>query len=267
LPDLHRLTRDPHWGPLIERIPGLNLVYIILNEELPPLNDVRVRWALNYAVDRPRRLFAAARLFIPAGGLLPPVMPGYDPSIKGYAFDPDKARRLLAETGLPLPIHMSLWYPNDQITGMVVEGIQADLRQVGVEIELKPLTGSALTELVRTQGRAHIQMSCFMWNAMPDPSDIVEKHFDSRPGVSTMTSAWPIYSNQVVNQLITEAAPVTDLPKRFGLYREAERIIVADAPWLFLGYRNLFVLRQSWLKGPILEPTGFYRLDRTWIDR
>ena len=268
LSDLRRLERNSHWGPLIETMPGLNLIYISLNVDLPPLNDVRVRQALNYAVNKPRRLFTAARQFVPACGLFPPVMPGYDPSLKGYAFDPSKARRLLAETGLALPLRMTLWYPNEQlINRMIAEGIQADLRDVGIEIELRPVTGAALNALASTQGRAHIQMSCWMWNPLPDPSDIIATHFDSRAEARNMTSGWPIYSNQSVNQLIAEAAPINDIPRRFGLYQKAERIIVAEAPWLFLGHRNLFVLRQPWLKGPILEPTGFYRLDRTWIER
>lgn len=74
------------------------------------------------------------------------------------------------------------------------------------------------------------------------------------------------YNNPEVNRLLALASETVPHPERFRLYREAERLVVADAPWLFLGYRNLFLLRQPWIRGPVLEPFGCYRLDRAWME-
>jgi len=261
--DLRRLSHDPKWGPLIEVMPGINTAFIELNTELPPLNDRRVRQALNYAVDKPRRLMASSRQFIPAGGPVPPSMPGHDSSLRGYPFDPAKARELLAETGLSLPLRMTLWLPNDQISRLIGEGIQADLHEVGVAIELKVVSNAEMM-VDRAWHRAHRHMAFFTWNPTPDPRDIIGTMFDGRNLDDPQAFNGSFYNNPQVNRLIEQAGTTVDPPQRLGLLRQAERIILEDSPWIFLGYKNLFLLRQPWVKGPILEPFGFYRLDRAW---
>lgn len=57
------------------------------------------------------------------------------------------------------------------------------------------------------------------------------------------------------------------LSKRYVLYQQAEELIVRDAPWVFLGHRNFFALRQPWLKGPIMDALSGYRFDRLWIEQ
>jgi peptide/nickel transport system substrate-binding protein len=244
---------------------SFNTTFISINTELPPLNQVKVRQALNYAVDKPRRMFAASRQFTPARGALPPTMPGYDPTLEGYPFDPEKARRLLAETGLPLPLQMTVWHSHDQLSRMVTEGIQADLNDVGIKVELKSVAAPELIEVAQTRGRA--QLCLISYPSFPDPRDIIGVMLDGRTLTNAGSFNLAFYNNPEVNRLIDEAATCASRSQRYRLFQQAERIIVGDAPWIFLGHRNLFALRQPWLKGPILEPCGFYRIDRAWIAR
>jgi peptide/nickel transport system substrate-binding protein len=72
------------------------------------------------------------------------------------------------------------------------------------------------------------------------------------------------YKNPEMNHLVDLAAASPSNPQRYGYFRQAERIILEDAPCVFLGSANSFALRQPWLKGRILEPFGVYRLDRAW---
>ena len=263
LSDLRRLRNDPRWGPLIEVRLGVNTHFIELNTELAPLDNVKVRQAMNHAVNKPRCMFAATQQFVPAGGALPPSMPGHDPSMRGYPYDPERARQLLAEAGLALPLRMTLWHPNDQMARLSAEAIQADLRDVGVEIELKGVFNAQLGG-VRSERRKTRHLTLTSWNPSPDPRDIIGQHFDGRSMDEESSMNGSFYNNPELNRLIDAASVSAEPQTRFRLFQQAERLVVADAPWIFLGYRNLFLLRQPWLKGPILEPFGYYRLDRAW---
>ncbi|HXI50341.1 MAG TPA: hypothetical protein VNH84_02520, partial [Candidatus Saccharimonadales bacterium] len=89
---------------------------------------------------------------------------------------------------------------------------------------------------------------------------------DGRTLSNSPTLNYAFYRNAEVDRLLDLAAPEVDLPRRFGLYRRAEQLIIEDAPWVFLGHQNLYALRQPWLKGSLIEPLWWYRFDRVWIE-
>ena len=111
-----RLERDPRWGPLIERIPGFNITFVSMNVEMPPVDNVKVRQALNHAIDRPRRMLTANRLFVAARGIIPPWGPGHNPALAGYGHDPEKGCRLLAESGSHFPCGWNCGTPTTRST-------------------------------------------------------------------------------------------------------------------------------------------------------
>jgi ABC-type transport system substrate-binding protein len=262
--DQARIMRDPRWEHCVERIPLFASGFVNLNTEMPPLDDRRVRQAINYAVDKTRRV--ASGRFTPAKGLIPPVMPAYNMNLAGYPFDPPKARRLLAESGIPLPIHLTLWYETDQDSIMSAQEIQADLREVGIELELKQATVGELYNAAAIRG--NVQMCLGGWfTGMPDPKDMLGTQFDGRALTNAPTFNVSFYNNPEVNRLLDEASRTVEPAHRIALYREIEEIIVGDAACLFLKHPNVCALRQPWLKGPLLEPLWPIRLDRVWIER
>jgi len=193
-------------------------------------------------------------------------MPGYNPGLRGYEFNPAKARQLLRESGLTLPLRMQLWHGTGESTRSQAQGFQWDLHQVGIELELKAVAGGELQ--VAIQRRGQVPMAFWGWNvAIPDPVDMLGTQFDGRTLTNTSTMNFAFYNNSEVNQLLDLAAPEGDSSKRFALYQKAEELIVRDAPWVFLGHQNLYALRQPWLKGPLMEPLWAYLFDRVWIER
>ena len=263
-PDQARILRDPRWQHCIERAPLFAALFANLNTQMPPLDDLRVRQAINYAVDKTRR--AASGRFTPAKGLIPPLMPAYNTNLAGYPFDPPKARRLLEETGLPLPLHLTMWYATDQDSIMQALEIQANLHEVGIELSLQQASFSELNDAAQIPGK--VQMSLAGWfTGMPDPKDILASQFDGRTITSTATYNTSFYNNPEVNRLLDEASPTVEPGRRIELYRKIEETIVGDAPCLFLRHPNLCELRQPWLKGPLLEPLWPIRLDRVWIEQ
>jgi len=118
------------------------------------------------------------------------------------------------------------------------------------------------------QTRRRVPMAFWGWNlTIPDPVEMLGAQFDGRTlTLGAANNNLAFFNNPEVNRLLDLAAPETDLPKRYALYQQAEELIVRDAPWVFLGHRNLVVLHQPWLKGPLVEPLWWVRYDRVWIE-
>ena len=264
MPSFRRLAHDSRWQRLIERAPLPGTFGLIMNTEIPPLDNVLVRRAISHAVNRDLRMRVAQGFFTHAEGMLPPVMPGYNPRLRGYDYNPEKAREILRKSGLPLPLHTVLWH--DPSRSDEAQGFQWDLDQVGIKVELKAVLFSQLTQAQRTGDRVPMALDGYFLIS-PDPVDMLVGNFDGRTIKNDSAFNFAFYNNPEVNRLLDLAAPEVELAKRYALYQQAEELIVRDAPWVFLGHPNLVVLRQPWIKGPLVEPLWWYRYDRVWIEK
>lgn len=262
--DSQRLIHHPRWSSRVEITPQMAVTYISLNTAMPPLDNPKVRQAFNYAIDKPRRLFAASRQLVPSAGPIPAPMPGHDPGLSGYAHDPDRARALLAEARVPLPVQLTLWLDTRQISRLIAEGVQADLKAVGVEVELRVTAANQLWNLGVQPNRCAMILATY--GAYPDPHDVLGSCLDGRTTGQPGGFNFAFYSNEEVNRLADAASGAPDFESRIRLCQQAERIVVADAPWIFLGHPNNFGLRQRWLRGVLFDPVNGYRLDHVWRD-
>src|SRR5574337_841060 len=124
-------------GPRLQRRAALRDVYIAINTTRGPLADVRVRQALNYAVDVPTilRTVMAGR-GIRAAGAIPPGVDGYDSTRAPYPHDPARARELLAAAGYPNGFAVKLWRSQRAELARVAQAVQQELAQVGVRVEI-----------------------------------------------------------------------------------------------------------------------------------
>jgi len=112
-PDLVRLKNDPHWGPQVRSLCLQETEFLGMNCEMEPFTDRRVRLAVCHAVNRERLVRFIGGAGAVAHGLVPPGVFGHDPTRPGYAYDPERSRRLLAEAGHPDGIAVDLWFPTD----------------------------------------------------------------------------------------------------------------------------------------------------------
>lgn len=220
-------------GP--ELLTGLELrvVYIGLNTEKPPLDDPRVRRALNMAVDVDaiieHVLFGSARR---ADGVVPPPLRRGPPPPRPYPFDPAAAAALLAEAGHPGGISIEIWQRENPEAGRVLEAVQGFLGAVGVEARIVTREWSAFKEAV---DRGTPDAFYLDWFAdYPDPENFLVPLFHSanRGGGGNRSR----YANPVVDSLLDEAASRADPGARWALYEQAERIVTAEAPWIFLWF-------------------------------
>ena len=234
-----------------------------------------MRQAFNYVVDKE----AIAKVILegrvaPARSVLPPGMFAYNPKLQGYPHNKAKARRLLAEAGYEkgkgLPA-LTLYYNTGLVNRKIGEFVQGALRDIGVTIELRELDWPAYLNLV---DRGDAPLFCLGWLAdYPDPENFLTVLFHSR----NMGSKGNLsrYANPRVDTLLDRADGSLDSAERRRLYREAEKIILEDAPWIFLHYYSTEVLVQPWVKGlreqiSVMDsaPTlGWVQMRKVWLQK
>jgi ABC-type transport system substrate-binding protein len=224
----------------------LRVAYIGLNTRKPPFNDVRVRRAVNLAVDVDkiiaRVLFGGAAR---ARGVVPPALRGSAEPADLYPYDPARARALLAEAGHPDGIDIEIWQRENPEGGRVLESVQGYLAAVGVRAKLVTREWSAFKEAVDKGTPDAFYLD---WYAdYPDAENFLVPLFHSSNigGKGNRTG----YSNARVDSLLDAAGRTTDAGRRWELYRRAEEIVYRDAPWLFLWFPVQYEVCSPRLEG------------------
>ena len=266
IPDFTRIMRNPVLRKGLEQMPHSATWYISLNTELPPLDNAKVRRAMNYATDKQRLIRLLNNRGIPARGVLPPPMPGFNPKLKGYDYDPAKARQLLAEAGYAQGFKTAIWHENDLASSRLAAAIKQDWSQVRVEVELRPAALAMYLEAVKRRTNAPCALGPWFQD-YPDPSNFLDVLFHGGRIVDVNCNNRAFYNNAKVNKLLDEAASSGDVERRLDLYQQAEVIIVQEAPWVFLFHPFLYKLSQPWLRGPKLHPIWPSRFERMWIEK
>ena len=215
------------------RTAALRVVYVALNTRRGALRDPRVRQALNHAVNVPAILATLARgRGIVARGSIPPSLPGGDTTRTAYGYDPDAARRLLADAGRP-DLRLELWRNStNPLFAQIVQAIQADLARVGVTVDIVVRDASAQREAAR-KGQADMAILDW-WADYPDGDNFLHPLFHSKsagPGGN-----YAFFVDSTVDALIERARRTTDEAARVALYRDIDARVYAAAPWIYLWF-------------------------------
>ena len=239
LADLDRLLEPSHSlnAELTRAAPSFSVQYIGLNVNEPPLDDVKVRQALNLAIDK--REIATIVLgdqVVPAKGILPPGFPGFSESVSGYKFDPIKAKQLLLESkygndldNLP-PITITTPGSFGANVSLDMEVVQAMWeKNLGITTEFQQ---TEFATFLKDLNKRRFQMFDIAWIAdYPDPENFLDILF-----YSDSSNNHTNYNNPEVDALLEKARVETDETLRFSIYNEVEQTILNDAPWIPLWY-------------------------------
>jgi len=233
------------------------IAYLGFNHRAAPFAGNRaLRQAFNYAVDKEYICDVLNEgKDIPAFGILPRGMPGYDPTIAGYPFDPDRARALLTQAGYPegrgLP-EIALFYNTSETQRHIMERVQMDLARIGVKTRLKSLDPPALMQSLEAGEPAFFRMA---WLAeSPDPDSFLTPVLHSASGPDE--GNFSRYANAEFDRLIDRARVTRKDAERAALYRQAQRLAVDDACWLFLYYYGDEALVSPRVRGLTLPALG-----------
>lgn len=211
-------------------VDGTRTFFVALNLARKPFDDARVRRALNHAVNRrlliDKVLGGAAT---PLNGVMSPAAFAFDAELPEYAYDPAKAKALLAEAGYAQGIDVTI--DAEAAFKEQAEAVAALLRRVGVAARVQVWEGAVLTPIWRDAAKRRDRDAYFTsWgNAALDPSDIMVPTL--RTGGRGNSAG---YSNARVDMLLDAAETESDADKRRSMYIEAQGIVSAEAPWIFL---------------------------------
>jgi peptide/nickel transport system substrate-binding protein/oligopeptide transport system substrate-binding protein len=237
---------DAERRKLLAPTPSLELVYVAINTTRGPLKDVRVRQALNYAVDRRiilRNLIAGSGDL--AAGVIPFHLPGSDRTRVGYAFDTTRARQLLREAGYPNGVDLELWTSTNPIYVRIAETLQGYLQLSGIRVKLIQRESAAAREAAR---KGQTDLFVKDWYAdYPDAENFLYPLLHSaNKGVGGNVS---YYSNPQFDSLVSASRREQDETKRVAMYRQADEIAFRDAPMIFLYFYSELTAIQPWIRG------------------
>jgi peptide/nickel transport system substrate-binding protein len=242
---------------------GVHVWYLGINNQKKPFDDRRVRQALNYAVDKDAIVRDVLKgTGAPSKGPVQPNTWGAEPALKAYPYDPARAKKLLAEAGYPNGFSTTLWVPESgsgmQAPVAMSTVIQSNLKAVGVNVAMQTMEWGAYLAKLRSKEQELFALS---WMAgMEDPDMVMYPLLHS----SQWTPNGPnraLYKNDKFDELLAQARHTTDQAKRATLYRQAQKILVEDAPWIFIDHEVQIAAFARRVQGFKLHPSFDLRVE------
>jgi peptide/nickel transport system substrate-binding protein/oligopeptide transport system substrate-binding protein len=244
----------------LQSAPALILYQVAINTTRGPLADARVRQAINHAIDTrtilDQLLAGRGRL---AAGVIAPSLAGADTARPRYAYDPAKAKQLLAAAGHPNGIDVELWSSQDATLARLAQSIQGYLNAAGIRAKIVQRDASSAREAARN---GQVDLYVKTWYAdYPDADAFLYPLLhSSNKGVG---GNYSFYANPAVDSLITLARRTPDEAQRATLSRQADSVAFGDAPMVYLFHYNELFAVQPWIRG-FQVPTIFN--GQRWTD-
>jgi len=257
-PDMvQTLQRDP--SLTVDRAPGTVLAYLAFNLRDPILQDVRVRQAIAYALDRqPMIEYLWRGEAQPARSILPPQSWAYNGDVPTYDHNPEKARQLLDAAGFPAVdgtrFHLTMKTSTDENTRLMVAVMQQQLREVGIALDIRSFEFATFFADVT---RGVFQLYGLRWIGGNEDPDIFEYAFHSAKFPPNGANRG-FYSNHRVDALIDRARREVDPKVRKPIYAELQRILAEELPYIDLWYLDNVLVHNNRVRNLQLNPAGNY---------
>ena len=254
---------ENHPKVTLHRQVGAHVWYLGFNNSKKPFDDKRVRQALNYAVNKD----AIVRDVLKGTGAVSkgPVLPGTwgdDATLKPFPYDPERAKKLLADAGLASGFSTTLWVPESgsgmQSPVAMSTVIQSNLKAVGVNVSLQTMEWGTFLAKLRTKEQ---DMFALSWMAGSEDPDLVMYPLLHS---SQWTPSGPnraMYKNTRFDEVLAQARLTTDQGKRAELYREAQRLLHDDPPWIFIDHEVQTAAHSKRVQGFKLHPSFDLRVE------
>jgi peptide/nickel transport system substrate-binding protein len=229
--------------------------YVVLNTRHAVLKDRRVRQALNYAVNKEAiiRDILKGTAIVAVSPLSPVYGPYAEPGVQRYPYDPEKAKALLREAGYANGFDVTFFVPESG-SGMqspVEMGtvIQANLAAVGVRAKIQTMEWGAYLKKY-LDGPDMAEMS---WNpSIGDPDHMMYMLLSSDRFPPAFNAGY--YQNPRVDELLRKGRTTIDEKERIPLYREAQKLVTEDAPWIIVDHGKQVIVLRKRVQGFKLHP-------------
>ncbi|PKA45418.1 peptide ABC transporter substrate-binding protein [Rhizobium sullae] len=252
----------------------LHTGYVTLNTKVKPLDNVKVRQAVNLAINKERITRILNGRATPATQPLPPLMPGYDKSFAGYSYDVEKAKALLSEAGFPDGFETTLYSTNTDPQPRIAQALQQDLAAVGIKAEIRALAQANVISAGGTEGEAPMIWSGGMaWIAdFPDPSNFYGPILGCAGAVPGGWN-WSWYCNADLDKRAVAADSMSDPAKvaeRTAAWGKIFTDIMADAPWVPVINERRVVAKSLRMGGGdniYIDPTRVINYDAIYVNQ
>ena len=230
--DVNRVLNDPQWKPYVFEQPLIATTYLFMNMTKKPFDDLKVRQALSWAIDRDKLVKLQSGQAVALYQIYPQNLPGSEPGKVYYGYDPAKAKALLAEAGYPDGFKSMIYTSNVDPMPKLVQSIQADLKAVGVDAEIKTMKRATYHNF--SSDAARTQMGTSDWFLdFPDPVDWIEPFFtEANAMVGGLNTSY--YVDPWVESATDEAQKMTDPGTRLTKYTEIQQHIMEQASYVTL---------------------------------
>ena len=251
-----------------ELISGVNLCtgYVTFDTTQPPFDDVNVRKAFSVAFDRQKYLdVVLGGHALPASGLYPPGLPGYNSELRGLPYDPAQAREYLEQSkyggpdGLP-PIVFTDGGIGPYVSPSVSAMAEMWEQNLGVTITVENLEPNYYLEQIYSGN--HGQLISGGWCAdYPDPENFADVLFHSESGQNNGG-----YANPELDALLERARVEQDVARRIAMYHQAEQMLVDDAAALWTTHSFSYELVKPYVQGYVFTPIDIPILRYMWLE-
>jgi peptide/nickel transport system substrate-binding protein len=265
--DFDAVSKNPQL--VAQEMSGMNVSYLSLQCEKPPLNSRKVRQAIAHAIDKPTLIKIGFDGHAePAVSMVPPTMWGHDKNLVDYPFDVAKAKQLLAEAAaeenfqLPLTLNLSVMSqarPYMPQPTAIAGFLKDSLREIGIELTV---SGRDVNEHFDHLMAGRHQLGLAGWTSdNSDPDNFLYQLLDP-DNINEKGNNLSRFRDPKFHDLLLAGQREMDLEKRLPLYLEAQQIAVHEAPTVPLAHMQLRAAFTKQLSGFQLHPTGLVRLHK-----
>ncbi|WPZ31579.1 ABC transporter substrate-binding protein (plasmid) [Sulfitobacter sp. OXR-159] len=247
------VMNDPEQAARVVEGGQLHTGYITLNTKMPPFDNADVRRAVNMAINKERITQVINGRAVPATQPLPPSMPGYTEGYEGYAYDPEKAKEMLAEAGFADGFETELYVMNTDPNPRIAQAIQQDLSKIGIDASIQSLAQASVIAAGGEEDQAPMIWSGGMaWIAdFPDASNFYGPILGCAGAVQGGWN-WSWYCNEEVDAMATEADSMTDpdaAEARLEKWSDVYMKIMEDAPWVPVFNEQRYTMKSERMGG------------------
>lgn len=243
--------------------PNLSFVNVSLNTSKKPFDDVRVRQALAYAIDRKEigeKAFDGFAQPLWGPPLIPPFWAGN--TEKYYELNREKAKQLLAEAGYPNGFKTSMRIGTTSYHAALAAVVQSELKKIGVDVEIKASDSSSANRDWRT---GNFEMYPIRWwgSDFVDPDGALTPLFTCNGSYNNSK-----FCDPELDKLIAKGLDATSTEDRKEAYRVAMKRLAEQQPWVFLVAFDRFQAMRSYVKGYTAYPNASqYAFREVWLDK
>jgi len=238
-------------GIHVAEFPSLRVTYLYLNNKRAPFDNPVVRQAISYAADYDGIVKGIMKSQVKQmRGAVPEGLWGYDPTVMQYKLDMAKAKALLDQANPGRKEWTFLYSVRDPAWEPIGLSLQANLAALGIKVKMENMANASMRERI---GKADYDISIGNWSPdFADPYMFMNYWFETK--MQGMAGNRSYYSNPEVDKMVVQAAGLVNQKERTAIYQAAQRIVMKDAPYVFLYQKNYQASMRDSVKGFVFNP-------------